>query len=73
MATQALKGLKSALSVARVVPVLVNGAAGVILTVGGRPLTVMVFVVGEGRILEIDAVADPDRVARIAGAIPVDD
>ena len=45
---------------------LVNGAAGVIVTVDGRPLTVMGFTVSDGRIVEIDAIADPERVARIA-------
>lgn len=72
VAAQALKGLKSALTVARVAPALVNGAAGVILTVGGQPRTVMGFVVAEGRIVEIDAIADSERVARIAASFPTD-
>ena len=50
-------------------PALVNGAAGVVVTVRGRPLAVMGFTVADGRIVEIDAIADPDRVARIAAAV----
>jgi RNA polymerase sigma-70 factor (ECF subfamily) len=50
-------------------PALVNGAAGVVVTVHGRPIAVMGFTVVDGRIVEIDAIADPDRVARIAGPV----
>jgi RNA polymerase sigma-70 factor (ECF subfamily) len=50
-------------------PVLVNGAAGVVVTVGGRPFAVMGFTVTEGRIIEINAIADPGRVRRIAAAV----
>jgi hypothetical protein len=32
-------------------------------------MTVMGFTVAEGRIVEIDAIADPERVRRIAGAV----
>ncbi len=48
---------------------LVNGAAGVVVTVKGRPVAVMGFTVAGGRIVEIDAIADPERVARIATAV----
>jgi hypothetical protein len=54
-------------------PALVNGAAGVVVTVGGRPIAVMGFTAAEGRIVEIDAVADPRRVRRIAAAVLADD
>ena len=47
---------------------LVNGAAGVVVTVGGQPMTVMGFTVAAGKIVAIDAIADPDRVRRIAAA-----
>jgi RNA polymerase sigma-70 factor (ECF subfamily) len=47
----------------------VNGAAGVVVTVGGRPFSVMAFTVTDGRIVEIDAIADPERVRRIAAAV----
>ncbi|GAA2598026.1 sigma factor [Actinomadura fulvescens] len=46
-------------------PALVNGAAGVVSTVGGRPYSVLAFTVADGRIVEIDVLADPGRVARL--------
>ena len=57
-----------ALAGASVVPVRLNGAAGAIIVVGGRPFVVMGFIAARGRILEIDAIADPHRVTRIASA-----
>ncbi len=53
-------------------PALVNGAAGVVVTVGGQPMTVMGFTVTAGKIVEIDAIADPERVRRIAAAVVPD-
>jgi RNA polymerase sigma factor (sigma-70 family) len=50
-------------------PALVNGAAGVVVTVHGRPFAVMGFTVTGGRIVEINAIGDPDRVRRIAEAV----
>jgi RNA polymerase sigma-70 factor (ECF subfamily) len=44
-------------------PVLVNGAAGVVITVGEQPVAVMGFTVSEGKIVEINAIADPDRLS----------
>jgi len=44
---------------------LVNGAAGVVVTVDGRPIAVMAFTVKYGRIVAIDSLADPDRLSRI--------
>src|SRR5438874_10447577 len=52
---------------------LVYGAAGVVVTVAGRPFAVMGFTVAEGRIVEIDAIADPERVRRIAAAVLADE
>ncbi len=46
-------------------PVLVNGAAGVVVTVGGQPVAVMGFTVSRGKIVEIDAIADPERLRRL--------
>jgi RNA polymerase sigma factor (sigma-70 family) len=66
VARQAVIG---ALPNAQLHPALVNGAAGVVVTVGGRPFAVLGFTVTEGRIVEIDAIADPDRVSRIAAAV----
>jgi len=50
---------------ARLRPVLVNGAAGVVVTVGGEPFAVMAFTVSGGRIVEIDVLADADRLNRL--------
>jgi ketosteroid isomerase-like protein len=50
-------------------PALVNGAAGVVVTVRGRPFAVMGFTVVDGKIVEIDAIADAQRVRRIAAAV----
>jgi RNA polymerase sigma-70 factor (ECF subfamily) len=66
VAEQAVLG---ALPGAELHPALVNGAAGVVVTVGGRPFAVMGFTVAEGKIVEIDAIADPERVRRIAAAV----
>lgn len=54
---------------ARLHPALVNGSAGVIVTVAGRPSGAIGFTVVEGRIVEIDAFADPERVRRLATAV----
>jgi len=51
-------------------PALVNGAAGVVITLRGRPYAVMGFTVSDGKIVAIDAIADPDRVRRLAAAVP---
>jgi len=48
-------------------PALVNGAAGVIArTPDGRLLAVMGFTVSRGKIVEIDILADPERLRRLA-------
>ena len=46
-------------------PALVNGTAGVVVTPRGRPLSVMAFTVRQGKIVEIDALADPERLRRL--------
>jgi RNA polymerase sigma factor (sigma-70 family) len=71
VARQTLSGLASSLArpATSLRPVLVNGAAGVVVTVGGQPMTVMSFTVAEGKIVEIDSIADPERVRRIAAAV----
>ena len=71
VARQARIGLRAifARPVVHLRPALVNGAAGVVVTLGERPMTVMGFTVAGGRIVEIDAIADPERVRRIAAAI----
>jgi RNA polymerase sigma factor (sigma-70 family) len=50
-------------------PALVNGAAGIIVTIGGRPISVWGFTVSHGRIVEIDVVADPERLGRLDPAL----
>jgi RNA polymerase sigma factor (sigma-70 family) len=55
-----------------VVPARVNGAAGVIVAPRGRPYAVMGFTVREGRIVAIDALADPERIRRLDLAIILD-
>jgi RNA polymerase sigma factor (sigma-70 family) len=71
VAHQALTGLTSALRAAavRLYPALVNGAAGVIVTVRGRPFTVMGFTIVNGKIAEIDAIGDPERVRTLTAAV----
>ncbi|MBS2536144.1 sigma-70 family RNA polymerase sigma factor [Catenulispora sp. NF23] len=46
-------------------PALVNGAPGRVTIVDGKPVAVMGFTVVEGRIKEIDILADPERLAVI--------
>jgi RNA polymerase sigma factor (sigma-70 family) len=46
-------------------PALVNGAAGVVTAPGGEPLAVMGFTVTHGKIVEIDILADPERLRRL--------
>ncbi len=50
-------------------PALVNGVAGAVITVRDRPIAVMGFTVVDGRIVAIDAIADPERVRRVAAGI----
>lgn len=50
-------------------PALINGAAGVVVTLNGKPFSVMGFTVRDGKIVEIDAIADPERVATLAAAV----
>jgi RNA polymerase sigma-70 factor, ECF subfamily len=48
-------------------PVLVNGAAGMLITLRGRPAGLMAFTVVGGRITEVDGITDPHRVRRLVG------
>lgn len=47
-------------------PAVVNGAAGVVVTVDGRPVSVMSFTVNDGRVVAIDALGDPERLRTLA-------
>jgi RNA polymerase sigma-70 factor (ECF subfamily) len=46
-------------------PALVNGLAGVVVAPHGRPFSIMAFTVAGGRIVAIDALVDPERLARL--------
>jgi RNA polymerase sigma factor (sigma-70 family) len=54
---------------ARLHPVVVNGGAGVVVTLDERPISLIAFTVVGGRIAEIDAIADPERLSRLVGAL----
>jgi hypothetical protein len=43
-------------------PAIVNGAAGAIVMAGRKPFAVVGFTVRKGRIVEIDLIANPDRL-----------
>ncbi|HJZ75504.1 MAG TPA: sigma-70 family RNA polymerase sigma factor [Vicinamibacterales bacterium] len=51
------------------VPVLVNGAAGLVCTVEGKRFSVLAFTVREGRIAEIDILRDPERLGQLDLAV----
>ncbi len=46
-------------------PVLVNGDPGVVAVLDGELFSVMSFTVSNGRVVAIDVLADPDRLARL--------
>ena len=46
-------------------PALVNGTAGAVVAPRGRVVSVMAFTVTNGRIVRIDALVDPERLARL--------
>lgn len=46
-------------------PALVNGAAGAVVAPRGHPFSVMAFTVTDGRIAQISALLDPDRLAAL--------
>jgi RNA polymerase sigma-70 factor (ECF subfamily) len=48
-------------------PAIVNGNAGVVVVPRKRPVAVVGFVVAEGRIAEIDVIADPAKLRRLSG------
>ena len=50
-------------------PVLVNGSAGAVVIVHGKPFSVSGFTVAGGVITEITTIADPQRVGRIAAGV----
>jgi RNA polymerase sigma-70 factor (ECF subfamily) len=46
-------------------PVTVRGAAGVLIVLDGRPVSVMTFTIADGLITELRSIADPQRLAQI--------
>jgi RNA polymerase sigma-70 factor, ECF subfamily len=50
---------------ASVLSVLVNGTAGAVIVEDGRAALVMAFTVSSGKIVEIDVIADPERLRHI--------
>ena len=46
-------------------PALVNGAAGLVWAPGGRPRVVFDFTIARGKIVQIDLVADPERLSQL--------
>jgi RNA polymerase sigma-70 factor, ECF subfamily len=69
VARQTLSGMSAVLRAVQLRPVLVNGAAGVVLCVRGQSRTVIGFTVADGKIAEMDAIADTERVQRITAGI----
>lgn len=49
----------------KVLAATVNGLAGVVIAIEGRPVAVMSFAVVRGRVASIDALADPARLSRL--------
>ena len=43
-------------------PAIVNGNAGVVVAPAGKPIAVVGFTVADGRIVEIDVIADPEKL-----------
>jgi hypothetical protein len=46
-------------------PATINGAAGAVIFLRKRPVAVMAFVVADGKVTAIDALADPARIAQL--------
>ncbi|GLY65572.1 sigma-70 family RNA polymerase sigma factor [Amycolatopsis taiwanensis] len=51
--------------VAHTHPAIVNGVAGAVAMLDGRPLSVAAFTVARGKIVALDILADPERLARL--------
>ncbi len=49
---------------------LVNGAVGLVWAPGGRPRVVFGFTITRGKIVEIDLVADPERLRQLDLTVP---
>ena len=71
VARQAAKGFRLVFGApaAKVHPVLVNGSAGVVVTMDGQPSTVISFTVADGKIHGMYAIADPVRVRDLTAPV----
>ena len=73
--TTVIRGVDEVIKMARaprgatVHPVLVNGTPGALITLRGEPFSVLAFTIADGLIVEIDGIADPPRVRRIAASV----
>jgi RNA polymerase sigma-70 factor (ECF subfamily) len=65
------QALRFANPAARLHPVVVNGGAGVVVTLDGKPAALIAFTVADGRVAEIDAINDPERVAALVAHVPL--
>jgi RNA polymerase sigma-70 factor (ECF subfamily) len=50
-------------------PAIVNGSAGVVVVVNGRPVAVVAFTVAAGRVVELDLITERGQLGRIAGSL----
>jgi RNA polymerase sigma factor (sigma-70 family) len=50
-------------------PALINGAAGVVITLDGQPHVVMAFTIVNDQVVELDVIADPERVRRVTSSV----
>ena len=68
-ATIASRARSASFPGAEVRPALVNGAAGAVVVLRGRPFAVLGFTVHRGRIVEIDGITGATRVQRVAASV----
>ena len=66
VAARAITGLRSAQVT---LPALINGAAGVVMAADGRPITLVGFTITGAKIIAIDLIDDPGRIAEADLAI----
>ncbi|MFC8824998.1 sigma-70 family RNA polymerase sigma factor [Streptomyces sp. NPDC057137] len=50
-------------------PALVNGSPGLVMAPGGRLFLVLAFTIADGRVTEIDIIADEDRLGQVEVAV----
>lgn len=48
---------------------LVNGQVGAVVTIHGKPGSIMAFTLADGRIVEIDGIRGADRVERLTTGV----